>query len=215
MKSSWLDKHFHVHNKLVWEFIRYQKNFKRNIFLITHQTLSSSPHTKNADSAFGVLRDFELFYCRRMSLNLAVTKESFNALPPWRETPPYLTAAFEQSLSTDLIFTTTGQPHFPEKSCYHLSPPLHLSKRFSYFKDSQPSCNRVQLYILDSYAAETDNWRALQEKLQCTERKCKIRKLKFHSIITSSSNAQKKKYQRGKVWHPEGKKSDGSSGHWH
>lgn len=145
-----------------------------------------------------------------MSLNLTATEESFNALPPRRKTPPYLTAAFEQFLSTDLVFTTTGQPHFPEKLCYHLSPPLHLSK--SYFKDSQPSCNRVQLYILDSHAAETDNWRALQGKLQCTERKCKIRKLKFHSIITSSSNAQKKKYQCEKVWHPEGKKAMAPAG---
>lgn len=48
---------------------------------------------------------------------------------------------------------------------------------------------------------------------QCTERKCKIRKLKFQSIITSSPNAQKKKYHYGKVWHPEGK-SSGSSRHW-
>lgn len=102
----------------------------------------------------------------------------------------------------------------PSPSC-HLSPPPHLSKRFSRFKDSQPICSRVQLYILDSHAAETDNWRALQGKLQWTERKCKIRKLKFQSIITSSSNAQKKKYQCGKVWHPEGKKSSDSSGHWH
>lgn len=82
MKSSCLDKRFHVHNKLVWEFIRYQKNLKRNIFLITHQTLFFPPHTKSADAAFGVLRDSELpFYCRRMSLNLAVTEESFNVLP--------------------------------------------------------------------------------------------------------------------------------------
>lgn len=58
MKSSCLDKHFHVHNKLVWEFIRHQNNLKRNIFLITHQTPSFTPHTKSADSAFGVVRDF-------------------------------------------------------------------------------------------------------------------------------------------------------------
>lgn len=197
MKSSRLPKHFHVLNKLVWEFTSYQKILKRNIFLITHQTPSFIPHTKSAASAFGVLRDVELpFYCRRMSLNSAFTEGSFNVLLLWRKTPPYLTdscSAFEQSPSADLFFTTRGQPHFPEKLCYrlshHLAPPSHLSKRFSCFKDSQPSCNRVHLYILDSHAVETGNWRALQRKLQCLERKCKTRKLKFKSITTSSSKA--------------------------
>lgn len=171
--------------------------------MITHQIPSFTPRTKNADVALGVLGDFELpFYCRRMSLNLAATEESFNVLPLRRKTPLYLTdscSAFEQSLSADLGFTTTFAtntlqihlPHFQEKLCYHLSPschlspPPHLSKRFSCLKDSRPSCNRVQLYILDSHAAETDNWRALQGKLQCTERKYKIRKLKFQREVPS------------------------------
>lgn len=106
--------------------------------------------------------------------------------------------------------TVSRKVVLPSLSC-HLPPPPHLSKRFSCFKDSQPSCNRVHLYILDSHAVDTDNWRALQGKLQSMERKCKIRKLKFQSIITSSSNAQKK-YQSGKVWHPEGKKAAASVG---
>lgn len=122
-------------------------------------------------------------------------------------TDRFCTIALCRSSFYNYRWTTFSRKVVLSSPSCHLSPPPHLSKRFSCFKDSQPICSRVQLYILDSHAAETDNWRALQGKLQWTERKCKIRKLKFQSIITSSSNAQKKKYQCGKVWHPEGRKA--------